>query len=348
MDIRRGYGYSPEEWSREEGTDYTCTVYKRPMATNGNTLDSVFVVSAQSKNPSRAAQIISLFNTNAELENLLQFGIEGTHYYLNSETGKIRINPNGGYVMNNNYTGNFYLKYDLDGEENHLEAYKQQNLDSLVSFYYGFVPELTLQDELTLEEANKIALEYYPGLLRGDYDVDATFAQINARLSAIDVSSEISAMLRENPALENERFIYSYDEKKNADDTEEEDPVDETPDDTAAEGDAVEGDAVEGDAVETVDREISAEEGNGAFERTVKSIDDLLYKFTSTPGGSVIFSLQQSVTAKYMKMENGNAYVAEKVKDDLLMYGDDVETETDAEAGIVTDTTIADGTETAE
>ena len=155
-------------------------------------------------------------------------------------------------------------------------------------------------------------------------------------------------MLRENPALENERFIYSYDEKKNADDTEEEDPVDETPDDTAAEGDAVEGDAVEGDAVETVDREISVEEGNGAFERTVKSIDDLLYKFTSTPGGSAIFSLQQSVTAKYMKMENGNAYVAEKVKDDLLMYGDDVETETDAEAGIVTDTTIADGTEAAE
>ena len=343
VDIRRGCGYSPEKWSREEGTDYTCTVYKRPMAKNGNTLDSIFVVSAQSKNPSRAAEIISLFNTNAELENLLQFGIEGTHYYLNSETGKIRVNPNGGYVMNNNYTGNFYLKYDLDGEENHLEAYKQQTLDSLVSFYYGFVPELTLQDELTLEEANRIALEYYPGLLRGDYDVDATFAQINARLSAIDVSSEISAMLRENPALENERFIYSYDEKKNADDTEEEDPVDETPDDTAAEGDAA-----EGDAVETVDREISVEEGNGAFERTVKSIDDLLYKFTSTPGGSAIFSLQQGVTSKYMKKENGNAYVAEKVKDDLLVYGDDVETETDAEAGIVTDTTTADGTEAAE
>ena len=30
------------------------------------------------------------------------------------------------------------------------------------------------------------------------------------------------------------------------------------------------------------------------------------------------------------------------------MYGDDVETETDAEAGIVTDTTTADGTEAAE
>ena len=42
------------------------------------------------------------------------------------------------------------------------------------------------------------------------------------------------------------------------------------------------------------------------------------------------------------------SFFAEKVKDDLLMYGDDVETETDAEAGIVTDTTIADGTETAE
>ena len=336
VDIRRGYGYSPEEWSREDGTEYTCTMYKHPIATNDNTLDSIFVVSAQSKNPSRAAEIVSLFNTNSELINLLQFGIEGTHYYLNSDTGKIRINPNGGYVMNSNYTGNYYLKYDLDGEDNHLQAYKQQNLDSLVSFYYGFIPELTLQDELTLAEADKIAAEYYPGLLRGDYDVDATFAQINARLAAIDVSSEIASMLRENPDLENERFIYSYDEKKGED----ADKAEETPsaEETADQEETTDGET-EGETTETtVDRETTTEEGNGSFEKTVKNIDDMLYKFTSTPGGSAIFTIQQGVTAKYMKKENGNAYVAEKVKDDLLIYGDDVVTETDAEAGIVTET----------
>ena len=340
VDIRRGYGYSPEEWSREDGTEYECTVYKRPMATNDNTLNSIFVVSALSKNPSRATEVISLFNTNAELANLLQFGIEGTHYYLNSETGKIRINPNGGYIMNNDYTGNRYLKYDLDGEDNHLEAYKQQNLDSLVSLYYGFVPELTLQDELTLERADEIALEYYPGLLRGDYDVDTTFAQINARLNSIDVSSEIAAMLRENPALENERYIYSYDEDKGGDQTAVEAPAaEEATDDTASDG-TENPDETAGDTAEAVDRETSTDDGNGAFDTTAKNIDDLLYKFTTTPGGSAIFTIQQTQTANYFKIENGNAYVAKVAKNDLAVYGDEIEEEgTEAIETTVTDET---------
>lgn len=344
VDIRRGYAYSPEEWSEAEGTEYECVVYKRPIATNDNTLDSVFVVSAQSKNPSRAAQVISLFNTNAELANLLQYGIEGTHYYLNNDTGKIRINPTGGYYMNNNYTGNFYIKYDLDGEENHLESYKQQNLDSLISLYYGFVPELTLQDELVLEKANAIALEYYPGLLKGEYDVDAAFAQINARLAEIDVSADIAAMLKNNPELEDERLIYSYDEKKHKKEEDEVVSAEETAE-PETEDVADEGEAGENPEENTVDREITAVEGNSLFEQTVKSVDDLLYAFTGTPGGSAIFSIQQNVTAKYLKKDNGNNYVAETAKDDLLVYGDGVETETLEEAGIVLDTEAGDDTD---
>lgn len=331
VDIRKGYSYSPEEWSADEGTEYECVVYKRPIANNENTLDSIFVVSSLSKNPSRATEVISLFNTNAELANLLQYGIEGTHYYLNKDTGKIRVNPNGGYVMNNNYTGNHYIKYDLDTEENHLEAYKQQNLDSLISLYYGFVPELTLQDELILEKADAIALEYYDGLLRGDYDVDSAFAQITARLNAIDVSADITAMLAEDPTLEETRYIYSYDEVKGE---VEDEPADETPveDETDDTDEEVDGETVE---EETPDREMTEASGTSLYEQAVKNLDDQLYKFTTTPGGSNIFAIQRSVTANYFKITNGNNYVAKEAKDELVMYGDEDEVIDDENADSV-------------
>lgn len=350
VDIRKGYGYSPEQWSADEGTEYECVVYKRPLATNDNTLNSIFVVSSLSKNPSRATEVISLFNTNAELANLLQYGIEGTHYYLNNDTGKIRVNPTGGYVMNNDYTGNHYIKYDLDTEENHLEAFKQQNLDSLISLYYGFVPELTLQDELVLAKADEIAQEYYDGLLKGDYDVDSVFAQITARLNAIDVSAEIAAMLADDPTLEETRYIYSYDEVKG--DEEEEVPEAPVADDTAdagantdaeADGDA----AIDGETEEPAapDREQSEADGTSLYEQAVKNLDDQLYKFTLTPGGASIFAIQQSVTANYFKISNGNNYIAKEAKNELVMYGDEeesVEDDTDEEVILPQDEVIAE------
>lgn len=314
VDIRKGYAYSPEIWSAAENTEYVCEVYKRPLAKTENTIDSVFVVSAQSRNPQRAVEIISYLTTDPKLVNTLQYGIQDTHYYYNRETEKVKINPNGGYFMNENYTGNQYIKYVLDGEENRLEAFKKQNLDSLVSLYYGYVPELTLTDELILEQANSIAQSYYPGLVSGIYDVDSVFANIIYALESIDVSATVEQMLAENPELMNERYIYSYDEVKT--EQEETDSVvsDETVE-TEPEGEEVTEEILPDEPV--VEREETDEtEFSSPFAKMVFTVDDLFYQFLCEPGASEIISMQ-ALTTKYYDIENQNNVEEKKIKNEL-------------------------------
>lgn len=197
VDVRKGYADSPAKWAEEDGTEYVCQIYKRPVATTENTLDSVFVVSSASRNPARATEIITLFNTNAKLANLLQYGIEEEHYYRVTEDSgekKINVKSNGGYYMNNDYTGHHYIKDIVVGETDRTEAFKQQNLDSLLSMFYGFDANTLIEEEILLEKANNITKQYYEGLCRGQYDVDTVYATVNAQLAALTVSeNEITA-----------------------------------------------------------------------------------------------------------------------------------------------------------
>ncbi len=206
VDIRKGYAYSPAQWSLEDGVEYDYSIYKMPIAENENTLDSVFVVSSASRNPDRAAEIITLFSTNAVLANMLQYGIEEVNYYEIDDNGEKKVklpdsNAGAGYYMNNDYTGNHYIKMPLLGEDNHIDDYIKQNNDSVYSLAFAYQPTLWLRKEVLVAQANEISQQYYAGLTRGDYDVNTVFAQINAQLSTIQNVDEadILAWLEENP-----------------------------------------------------------------------------------------------------------------------------------------------------
>lgn len=206
VDIRKGYSYSPAQWSKEDGVEYATSIYKMPIAENENTLNSVFVVSAASRNPDRAAEIITLFSTVPELANMLQYGIEEVNYYEINEDGKNKVKlpdskAGAGYYMNNDYTGNHYIKMDLVGTESHLEDYKDQNNDSIYSLAYAYQPTLWLRKEVLVAQANEISQMYFKGLCRGDYDVNTVFAEINAKLATITNVDEADILkwLESNP-----------------------------------------------------------------------------------------------------------------------------------------------------
>ena len=48
--------------------------------TNGSTTGSMIAVSSNSKNKEKSVEFLNLLNTDKELRNLLNYGIEGTHY----------------------------------------------------------------------------------------------------------------------------------------------------------------------------------------------------------------------------------------------------------------------------
>ncbi len=198
VDVRTGSYHKMQEL---EAQGYECVVYKAPRATSENILNSVFVVSKYSENPSRATELIRHFNTNPELANLLQYGIEGTHYYADDAGEVTHVTADGVYSMNNKQTGNLYIKHTEIGESGYIESYKAQNLDSVPHAFLGFsTADLDIEDKIMLEKANEITRAYYPGLMSGSYDINSIKSEIKNRLAAIDISAELAAYYAENAA----------------------------------------------------------------------------------------------------------------------------------------------------
>ena len=70
-------------------------------------------------------EMITLFNTNAELSNLLRYGISNVNYYYDDMTDTIEI-VNDSYSMDPAYTGNRYLQYTTIEEKEYADQNRQQ------------------------------------------------------------------------------------------------------------------------------------------------------------------------------------------------------------------------------
>lgn len=188
VQILEGTIESPEKWEERDGREYECVVYKTPKLTNANALPGVFAISSKSYNREKSMELIKEFQTDKDLINTLQWGIENVHYYMNDENdgnGTITVINDCGYAMNTNYTGNRYLKYREVGEPWEFEAQKLQNLDSRVGGLAGFNPILEEVDELVLQNANAVAAKYYPDLIAGNGNFDEVIAALMAELNDV-------------------------------------------------------------------------------------------------------------------------------------------------------------------
>ncbi len=100
-------GFEAESYNTT-GRDYIAVKYIRNYREANNIPDITFgdeakntmiSVSRTCKDPEKALKFIELVNTNAELYNLLAFGIEGKHYTVNDDN-KIVLNADSGYYHN--------------------------------------------------------------------------------------------------------------------------------------------------------------------------------------------------------------------------------------------------------
>ena len=125
----------------EDGREYYVVVAEYPEATEEELYGNMFAVYDKSQYQDRAMKVITYLNTNPELRNLLQYGIQGQHYEFN-EDGTVKLIRNekcGIYSMDIEKTGNCFIAYPT--EEMGADAWvyaKQQNNDSLVNPLLGF------------------------------------------------------------------------------------------------------------------------------------------------------------------------------------------------------------------
>ena len=135
----------------QTGVEYYAIPVAYPTATAEDIYGNMFAVAKTTLSVERSMQIITYLNTNQEIRNLLQYGIEGQHYTVQKVTNesgetvksiKRQADKKGNeYVMDLYATGNVFLAHILDEENTNYAIWvngKKQNRDSLVEPMLGF------------------------------------------------------------------------------------------------------------------------------------------------------------------------------------------------------------------
>ncbi len=148
---------------KQFGEEYTLNVLEYPRVGYEEVFNNMFAVSSYTRNLARSMQIITYLNTNSDLRNVLQYGVEGVHYKIDDETGKL-VRLNRDYIMNLESTGNVFMAYpEEDMDIDVWEWGKKQNLDALPYLSLGFdfanrlaVPENENPEEYKLLNLDKV------------------------------------------------------------------------------------------------------------------------------------------------------------------------------------------------
>lgn len=164
---------------------------EKTVATS-ETAGSMLGISSTSKDPDRAMMFINLLHTDKEINNLLNFGIDGDHYTRNGEvitaTGNTaNYNPGSAWMF-----GNQFLNYVWDTEDPEKWAkFKEFNQNAKVSPALGFV----FDSEPVKAEVGAIAnviKQYQKALETGSVDVDKVLPEYEEKLKAAGVDKVIA------------------------------------------------------------------------------------------------------------------------------------------------------------
>ena len=155
-----------KEYGKEQ--KFAFTEFSPPIATNENTIDNIFCVSEYVSSTDELTDVIEIMeaiNTDAQLMNILTYGVENVHYQLDDDGFVVRkedsvqiTNPENPdekivvkntYIVDPNHVGNCFITHILKDTEHDstnanlwIDAIKQ-NQDAIVSPSLGFTANPT-------------------------------------------------------------------------------------------------------------------------------------------------------------------------------------------------------------
>ncbi len=179
-----GGPYSDTIWSLQRGYPVVATPVSGYVVTTESTRGAVMTISASTQHPKECMAFLNLINTDAEVRNLLNFGIEGVHYELDAK-GQVLQDPARRYVGVQYTQGNWFLLHTLGGDNpeplDKWEQYRAFNAAAQKSEALGFTPDLTgFQQQV--EDIAAVCKRYYPCLMTGSVDVEVELPKFVAAL----------------------------------------------------------------------------------------------------------------------------------------------------------------------
>ncbi|MCJ8012120.1 ABC transporter substrate-binding protein [Paenibacillus sp. KQZ6P-2] len=163
--------YAELGWSRSAGYDIVTRPMHDPVIYTSSAAGSMMAISSYSKNPERAMMFLNLLNTDPKLRNMIQYGLEGTHY-KKLEDPYIEDLPRmqESYAMPGFALGNMYLTYlHKDEPKDKWDAFEKFNSSAKVAPTFGFNFD-TAPVKTEVASITNVAKEFIPALYTGSVD----------------------------------------------------------------------------------------------------------------------------------------------------------------------------------
>ena len=162
----------------EYSDNYYIKVLDTPAITDETiSSTSFFAVTEYTKDLDRAMEVITMLNTNSELRNVLQYGVEGVHYELDENDRVLRFNRN--YMMNLEDTGNVFVAYPEEGMADDIwEVGVKSNLDARIHALTGLW--------IKMRDVNKVVVA----------DLAAASKNYKARMDACQTVEELDQFFK--------------------------------------------------------------------------------------------------------------------------------------------------------
>ncbi|MCC3371517.1 ABC transporter substrate-binding protein [Cohnella sp. REN36] len=181
VDVADAQPYADNLWSNDAGYGVVSVPMQDPITFNWSVAGSLQAINAKSKHPEKAMEFLNLLYTDANLVNLIDFGIEGVHYKKTGEQSKDAI-PDSGYGFPAFTTGNMMLTYlNTNDPADKWEKFKEFNDSATSAPLLGFQADTS---SITTEIANlKNAKDStYNALFSGTIDPKDNLPKVNKKL----------------------------------------------------------------------------------------------------------------------------------------------------------------------
>ena len=176
----------------------------KPVLTTGNIIGSVYGVCGVSKHPTEAVKFIEAMNTNVDLLNLFNYGIEGKDWVWKDEANKIVGFPDGMDANSVGWNPNTYWQFGdkrlvyltTPDDIGVLDRNAADLKNAIISPILGFVPDLTpIQNELA--QLSTVAKQYCDPLDKGLIDVDPGLQQCQDQLKSAGIDTITTELQRQ-------------------------------------------------------------------------------------------------------------------------------------------------------
>lgn len=164
-----------------EAEGYEVMVVQYPQLTDEEIYSSMFGIGAYSVSETRAAEILTYLNTDAEVRNILQYGIEDVNYTLETVTVNekdyvyAKATKDNVYLMDLEKTGNTLIAYPNDPDDVlRLEYDKKQNYEMIAAPTLG----LNFSDVFKLDETSVRVMSAVSEKLKAAIDNMTTSAEV--------------------------------------------------------------------------------------------------------------------------------------------------------------------------